>query len=99
MVLGNHDLHLLAVASGKKKVSRSDTLGEILNAPDKDELLCWLQKQPLIINEKDYVFVHAGIPPPMVTKKGLRVGKRAKYYFAVRYSIRPVLRLDVWESS
>jgi len=38
MVLGNHDLHLLAVASGKKKVSRSDTLGEILNAPDKDEL-------------------------------------------------------------
>ena len=42
MVLGNHDLHLLAVASGKKKASRSDTLGEILNAPDKDELLYWL---------------------------------------------------------
>src|ERR1700693_6147552 len=46
-VLGNHDLHLLAVAEGVAELSRNDTLNEILNAPDRDELLYWLRNQRL----------------------------------------------------
>tara|TARA_R110001592_G_scaffold246427_1_gene508201 strand:- start:18854 stop:19705 length:852 start_codon:yes stop_codon:yes gene_type:complete len=63
MVLGNHDLHLLAVSKDIRPPSRSDTLDEILQAPDKSELLHWLQRQPLMIEDHGYVMVHAGIPP------------------------------------
>ena len=63
MVLGNHDLHLLALAAGVRRPSRSDTLDEILNAPDRDELLNWLIHRPLLHHEHDHTMVHAGIPP------------------------------------
>jgi bis(5'-nucleosyl)-tetraphosphatase (symmetrical) len=63
MVLGNHDLHLLAAARGIKRLNPKDTLQEILDADDRDELLSWLQKQPLLISAHGYVMVHAGIPP------------------------------------
>lgn len=62
-VLGNHDLHLLAVAAGVRRAGRSDTLEEILVAADRDELLNWLAQQPLIHREHGYTLVHAGIPP------------------------------------
>ncbi len=62
-VLGNHDLHLLAVAEGVAELHRSDTLDEILNAPDRDELLAWLRSQRLLHAEGDYVLVHAGLLP------------------------------------
>ena len=61
-VLGNHDLHLLAVAHGVRPPNHKDTLNEILSAPDRDELLYWLQQQPLLIHDAGYVLVHAGIP-------------------------------------
>jgi bis(5'-nucleosyl)-tetraphosphatase (symmetrical) len=62
-VLGNHDLHLLAVAEGVAKLHRSDTLDELLNAPDRDELLAWLRQQRLFHAKGDYVLVHAGLVP------------------------------------
>ena len=61
-VLGNHDLHLLAVANGLRKKSRGDTLDKILTAHDRDELLRWLRHRPMIHSEGDYTLVHAGIP-------------------------------------
>jgi bis(5'-nucleosyl)-tetraphosphatase (symmetrical) len=63
MVLGNHDLHLLAVAAGARAPSRSDTLDKILQAPDRDELLGWLIRRPLLHQEHGFTLVHAGIPP------------------------------------
>jgi bis(5'-nucleosyl)-tetraphosphatase (symmetrical) len=63
IVLGNHDLHLLAVASGVKSMGRSDTLGPILEAPDCSEMLNWLRFQPLLHHEAGFTMVHAGIPP------------------------------------
>ncbi|MEO1081873.1 MAG: symmetrical bis(5'-nucleosyl)-tetraphosphatase [Pseudomonadota bacterium] len=63
LVLGNHDLHLLAVAAGLRNANRSDTLDEILRAPDRDALLDWLRQQPLLYRAQDHVLVHAGIPP------------------------------------
>lgn len=72
-VLGNHDLHLLAVAEGIKQPSPSDTLNEILVAPDRDKLLNWLRHQPLLHRDKSlgYTMVHAGIPPQWSLKKAM----------------------------
>lgn len=62
-VLGNHDLHLLALAHGYARRREDDTLDEILAAPDREELLGWLQGQPMIHAESGYVLVHAGLLP------------------------------------
>ena len=62
-VLGNHDLHLLAVASGTGRLHRGDTLDDILNAPDREALLDWLRNQRLLHVEGDFVLVHAGLLP------------------------------------
>jgi bis(5'-nucleosyl)-tetraphosphatase (symmetrical) len=66
VVLGNHDLHLLAVAlQGDRKARRSDTLDEILAAPDRDALLAWLIAQPLAHHDlaRHDLLVHAGLVP------------------------------------
>src|SRR5512138_1810443 len=63
VVLGNHDLHLLAVAAGIRPVHRSDTLQEILAAPDRGPLLDWLRGVPLAHHEQGVLFVHAGVLP------------------------------------
>jgi bis(5'-nucleosyl)-tetraphosphatase (symmetrical) len=64
-VLGNHDLHLLAIASGHSRRRGSDTLKDVLDAPDRDELLDWLRFQPLMHSDPElgYTMVHAGLLP------------------------------------
>jgi bis(5'-nucleosyl)-tetraphosphatase (symmetrical) len=65
VVLGNHDLHLLAVAAGNARHSRKSTLGAILRAPDRDELLDWLRHRSMLHHDPDLglTLVHAGLPP------------------------------------
>ena len=65
IVLGNHDLHFLAVAFDAVPAGRSDTFDDILAADDRDELVQWLLQQPLMHSDPggDYHMVHAGIPP------------------------------------
>jgi bis(5'-nucleosyl)-tetraphosphatase (symmetrical) len=65
VVLGNHDLHLLAVAYGASPVRSGDTLEEILAAPDRKALLDWLLHRPLMHEEpaRNLALVHAGLPP------------------------------------
>jgi bis(5'-nucleosyl)-tetraphosphatase (symmetrical) len=62
-LLGNHDLHLLAVAAGAQKLSRSDTLDAILAAPDRDALIAWLRARPLAMRAGEHLLVHAGVAP------------------------------------
>jgi len=64
VVLGNHDLHLLAIHASEKSPKRKDTLLQILEAPDCDELMHWLRQQPLMVwdADSDLVMVHAGVP-------------------------------------
>lgn len=62
-LLGNHDLHLLAVAHGVRQPHRSDTLGEILQAPDRDDWLHWLRQQHLAVHAHGWLMVHAGVVP------------------------------------
>lgn len=65
LVLGNHDLHLLAVFAGISRNKPKDRLKSLLEAPDADELLNWLRRQPLlqVDEEKKLVMAHAGITP------------------------------------
>ncbi len=62
-VLGNHDLALLVVAAGIHKPHRGDTFGDILAAPDRDELLAWLRHQKLMHADGGWAMVHAGLLP------------------------------------
>lgn len=62
-LLGNHDLHLLAVADGAQRLKRQDTLDDILDAPDRDALLDWLRAQPLAARDDGWLLVHAGVAP------------------------------------
>jgi bis(5'-nucleosyl)-tetraphosphatase (symmetrical) len=64
-VLGNHDLHLLALVLAPSIYPIEHTLDDILEAPDCDELIQWLRKRPLLHHDPDlnYSMTHAGIPP------------------------------------
>jgi bis(5'-nucleosyl)-tetraphosphatase (symmetrical) len=62
-VLGNHDLHLLAVAYGIRPEHQSDTLYDILAAPDREQLIDWLRHRPLALRVQGHVVVHAGLLP------------------------------------
>jgi bis(5'-nucleosyl)-tetraphosphatase (symmetrical) len=62
-VLGNHDVHLLAIAYLNKKTNKNDSLNAILKASDRDELLHWLRHRPLFHYNHHYGLVHAGLPP------------------------------------
>ncbi|WP_368642557.1 symmetrical bis(5'-nucleosyl)-tetraphosphatase [Castellaniella ginsengisoli] len=62
-ILGNHDLHLLAVAAGVRTPGKSDTFQDILDASDAAELLDWLRHRPLMVRDRGHVMVHAGILP------------------------------------
>jgi bis(5'-nucleosyl)-tetraphosphatase (symmetrical) len=64
VVLGNHDLHLLAVAfGGSRKLRADDTLDDVLSAPDRDSLLEWLVTRPLAVRDGGELMVHAGVVP------------------------------------
>ncbi len=62
-VLGNHDLHLLAVAAGRRRMRRSDTLEEVLGAKDRERLIEWLSQRPLAHLAAGDLIVHAGVVP------------------------------------
>ena len=61
-VLGNHDLHFLAMVYGGHPHRATDTMQDLLDAPDCAELADWLRHQPVFIDAGDWVVVHAGIP-------------------------------------
>lgn len=65
VVLGNHDLHFLAIALNTRRAGKSDTFDELLSAPDRRQLVDWLMNQPLLHSDSsgDFHMVHAGIPP------------------------------------
>jgi len=91
VVLGNHDLHLLANACGVTKHQHHlDTMDSVLQAPDKDELIYWLRHQPLLHHDAQlgFTMVHAGLPSDWTISKAK---KRAK-------EVEEVLQSDDWPS-
>lgn len=99
-VLGNHDLHLLAIVAGHGKIQKKDTLDDILAAPDKEILLEWLIKQPLLIQDKisGFTLIHAGVHPHWDIDTTLSVAKELEVvlrgedrdaFFATMYGDQP----------
>jgi bis(5'-nucleosyl)-tetraphosphatase (symmetrical) len=77
-VLGNHDLHLLAVAAGVARPRRDDTLDDILAAPDRDALLDWLRTRPLLHVDGPLVLVHAGLLPTWTVAQARQLGEEVE---------------------
>lgn len=77
VVLGNHDLFLLAAAVGVEQPRPGDTVDDILQAPDRDQLMDWLRQQPLMHYDEqfDCVLVHAGLLPQWDLKQALKLAK------------------------
>jgi len=74
-VLGNHDLHLIACHHGHRGFGKKDTFSDILDAPEREELIAWLSAQPLIHRDTalGFIMVHAGIPPIWSFDKALEL--------------------------
>jgi bis(5'-nucleosyl)-tetraphosphatase (symmetrical) len=77
-VLGNHDLHLLMVAEGCAKPLKNDTLQEVLEAPDRKELLDWLRCQRMMYASDGFVMVHAGLLPSWSVEKALSLAREVE---------------------
>lgn len=101
MVLGNHDLHLLAIAEGARAPSKNDTIDEILQAPDRQQIFHWLRQKPLLLRIGQYNLVHAGIPHIWGIEKAYRLAAevsqmiqsvRRRSYFENMYGNSP----DTW---
>ena len=96
-VLGNHDLHLLAIAHGHGKLKRSDTVGDILSSPDRQALLDWLLHQPLMLQHGNNLIVHAGIWPQWTAEEAQSraaevaavLQSRPDWFFAHMYGNTP----------
>lgn len=81
-VLGNHDLHLLALAHGVRKPHRKDTLGSILNATDRTAMLDWLRRQHMALLEPidghEVLMVHAGVLPGWSAQKTIALASEVE---------------------
>jgi len=100
VVLGNHDLHLLAVALGGHEPRRKDTLASILEAPDCERLVTWLRQQKLCVfdQQRNLVMSHAGVPHVWSIEQTLANAReveaviadgRAQEYFTHMYGNAP----------
>ena len=98
VVLGNHDLHLLAVAEGFASQHNDDTLNAVLSAPDCRELLSWLRGRPMLYREENRVLVHAGLLPQWTTCMAARLaaeveeelgGSRYREFLSRLYGSKP----------
>lgn len=105
IVLGNHDLHLLAIRAGTTTQRGGDTLSEVLNSQDADPLLDWLQSKPLVKAHEDgkHVMLHAGMVPQWSIADALAYSdeihavltkKKSKKYFRDMYGNTPNLWQD-----
>jgi bis(5'-nucleosyl)-tetraphosphatase (symmetrical) len=102
LVLGNHDLHLLAVAFGAATLRESDTLSDILSAPDRGDIIEWLRHQPLLVTDNKYVMTHAGLAPMWTVADAILLAREVE---TVLQSERPIDFLahmygnqpDIWD--
>ena len=106
-VLGNHDLHLLAVAQGLRAAHRNDTCQDVLEAPDRQAMLSWLSAQPLALQatfeNQTTLMVHAGVLPGWSASKTIALAQEVQT--AMRNDLRGFLSQmygntpTVWDDS
>lgn len=81
MVLGNHDIYLLTIATGANRLKPSDTLKPILDAPDGEEIIDWLRHRPLIHTEGNIAMIHAGLIPQWSVEKAVKLANELESAF------------------
>ena len=79
-VLGNHDIHLLALDYGVQSKGPRDTLDPLLEEPDKDQLLDWLRLRPLVHQEDRFMMVHAGLHPSWSQSQALQLAHEVEEF-------------------
>ncbi len=89
MVLGNHDLHLLAFGAGVRGKKKRDTLRPVYKAPDADELLAWVRRRPFAHRQDGWLMVHAGLWPAWTVDDAMACAAEAE----------AVLRGDDWREA
>jgi len=82
IVLGNHDLFLLAVAEHIAALRHKDTIHDILDANDRDELIAWLRRQPLHHREGSFMMVHAGLLPQWTIDEAIGLAREVETVLA-----------------
>jgi len=75
-VIGNHDLHLLRVAAGERPYGARDTFRDVLDAPDREQLLGWLANLPVVREWDDLILIHAGLHPAWTARTASRLEDR-----------------------
>ena len=78
VVLGNHDLHLVTQHEGFERPRKDDTFQDVLQAPERKELVDWLRTRPMMHAEGRYAMVHAGLLPQWTIPKALSLGKEVE---------------------
>jgi bis(5'-nucleosyl)-tetraphosphatase (symmetrical) len=78
IVLGNHDLFLLAVAADIVALRPKDTIQDVLAAEDRAELMDWLRRQPLHYRERSFFMVHAGLLPQWTLDEAVKLAKEVE---------------------
>ncbi len=91
-LLGNHDLHLLAVAHGVRRAHRSDTLDALLTAPDRSAWIDWLRQRPLAAQAHGWLMVHAGVAPAWTTDQALQLAAEVQTHLRGR-ELEPFLQV------
>jgi bis(5'-nucleosyl)-tetraphosphatase (symmetrical) len=91
LVLGNHDLRLLAVAAGAVRLRPRDTFGPVLAARDRDHLIAFLRSCPLLVREEETVLVHAGLRAAWTLPVAARRARRAEQALRDPDQARPYL--------
>lgn len=103
-VLGNHDLHLMALAAGTHKPRADDTLNAVLQAPEREALVDWLRAQPLALQAHGFLMVHAGVLPNWTVAQTLNLaaevqqqlrGHNWRQFFPTLYGNQP----DQWSDT
>jgi len=82
VVLGNHDLFLLAVAEGIVALRPKDTIQDVLAAEDRDELIGWLRGRPLHHRERSFLMVHAGLLPQWTVQEAYQLAAEVEFALA-----------------
>lgn len=87
-ILGNHDIHCLAVAAGFRKEHQTDTLADILQSKHRDDYIEWLRHRPLAHYDYEHLMVHAGVMQPWTAEMTMELAEEVS---------KKTLKADDWQ--
>lgn len=101
-LLGNHEIHLMAVYAGKRALGKGDTIQEVLDAPDCDEIIEWLRHRPMALFKHNYLMVHAACDWRWSLDDTLKYARKVEKFFRSdkwRDEIGEIFGRQQWDKS